>query len=67
MFAPLVHQGFHDTTGEIRWTHSMMALRQKLDHIYVRAAHPMQSRAWTAGIPGSDHLPVFAEFQIVST
>lgn len=59
--------GFEDLTTEIRWTHQAfrrVPVRQKLDAIFVRRAQPYKYRSWTLEIPGSDHLPVFAEITI---
>ncbi len=59
-------EGFQDLTGEIRWTQAVpsLGLKQKLDAIFVRPARPVQSRAWSLEIPGSDHIPVFAEITL---
>ncbi len=56
-------EGFQDLTGEIRWTQAVPRLRmkQKLDAIFVRPTQPVRYRAWSLDIPGSDHIPVFAE------
>jgi endonuclease/exonuclease/phosphatase family metal-dependent hydrolase len=58
--------GFEDITSEIRWTHQVrrMRFRQKLDAIFVRYIAPFQCRSWSLDIPGSDHIPVFAEFTL---
>ncbi len=56
--------GFHDLTSEIVWTHHLwrrVRLRQKLDAIFVRCERPYQYHSWSLDIPGSDHIPVFAE------
>ncbi len=58
--------GFQELTTEIGWTHTVppLRLKQKLDAIFVRAAWPLRSRAWSLNIPGSDHVPVFAEMTL---
>ncbi len=56
--------GFEDLTTEIRWTHHTLKrvrFRQKLDAIFVRRARPFTYRSRSLDIPGSDHIPVFAE------
>jgi endonuclease/exonuclease/phosphatase family metal-dependent hydrolase len=56
-------EGFQDLTDEVQWTHAVpqLRIRQKLDAIFIRHASPLQSRAWSLDIAGSDHIPVFAE------
>ncbi len=56
-------EGFQDLTGEIRWTHTIPSLRlkQKLDAIFIQPTQPVRYRAWSLDVPGSDHIPVFAE------
>ncbi len=56
--------GFHDLTTEILWTHRpwrRVRFRQKLDAIFVRCEQECQCRSWSLDVPGSDHIPVFAE------
>ncbi len=60
-------EGFTDLTSEIQWTqHAVrrLRLRQKLDAILVRQTHPGNYRSWTLDIPGSDHIPVFADLTL---
>lgn len=55
---------FEDLTTEIRWTHHTLRrarFRQKLDAIFVQRSQPFTYRSWSLDIPGSDHIPVFAE------
>ena len=62
-------EGFQDLTGEIRWTHAVRPLRlkQKLDAILIRHAGPLEYRAWSLDIPGSDHIPVLAELTLAQS
>ena len=54
--------GFEDLTSDIKWTHrSRMPARQKLDAIFVRCERPLRYESWSLDLPGSDHIPVFAE------
>ena len=57
---------FVELTGAIGWTHSVRSLRlkQKLDAIFVRHAHPLRCRAWALHTGGSDHIPVFADIEL---
>lgn len=57
--------GLLDLTSDIQWTHAVrrMHLHQKLDAIFVKSARPIDYRSWTLDIPGSDHIPVFAEIR----
>ncbi len=60
-------EGFRDLTGEVVWTHRpfpRLRLRQKLDSILVKYSGPLGSRAWALDIPGSDHIPVFADIML---
>ncbi len=59
-------EGFVDLTSDIVWTHMLgrLPIRQKLDAILVRRSAPFQYRSWTLDIPGSDHIPVFAELSL---
>ncbi len=57
-------EGFHDLTTEIVWTHRPwrhVRFRQKLDAIFIRCGQLCQYRSWSLDVPGSDHIPVFAE------
>jgi endonuclease/exonuclease/phosphatase family metal-dependent hydrolase len=57
-------EGFQDLTTEIVWTHRpwrRVRFRQKLDAIFVRCEGQCQYRSWSLDVPGSDHIPVFAE------
>jgi endonuclease/exonuclease/phosphatase family metal-dependent hydrolase len=58
--------GFQELTSEITWTHMIrnVRIRQKLDAIFVRHLRPVRYRSWTLAIPGSDHIPVFAEITL---
>jgi endonuclease/exonuclease/phosphatase family metal-dependent hydrolase len=58
--------GFRDITTEIRWTRSVASgrLKQKLDAIFIRQPLSVPYRSWSLEIPGSDHIPVFAELQL---
>lgn len=54
--------GFEDLTTDIKWTHrSRMPARQKLDAIFVRCDRSLSYESWSVDLPGSDHIPVFAE------
>ena len=54
--------GFEDLTTDIKWTHrSRVPARQKLDAIFVRCDRPLLYESWSLDLPGSDHIPVFAE------
>jgi len=54
--------GFEDLTTDIKWTHrSRVPARQKLDAIFVRCDRPLRYESWSIDLPGSDHIPVFAE------
>jgi len=59
--------GFEDLTTEIRWTHILrhVRMRQKLDAIFVQRARPIKYRSWSLDIPGSDHIPVFADITLL--
>ena len=56
-------EGFVDAARAIRWTHSVGALpiKQKLDSILVRSPTAHELRSWTVRVPGSDHIPLFAD------
>lgn len=59
--------GFQDLTTEIPWTHHTvrrMRFRQKLDAIFVRRRRDVQYRSWSEDVPGSDHIPVFADLTL---
>lgn len=59
--------GFQDLTTEIPWTHHTVRrvrFRQKLDAIFVRRRRQVQYRSWTDDVPGSDHIPVFADLTL---
>jgi endonuclease/exonuclease/phosphatase family metal-dependent hydrolase len=59
--------GFRDLTTAIEYTHHTVRrarLRQKLDAIFVRRSRPVHYRSWSLDIPGSDHIPVFAEITL---
>jgi endonuclease/exonuclease/phosphatase family metal-dependent hydrolase len=54
--------GFDDLTSDIKWTHRpRMPSRQKLDAIFLRCERSLEYRSWSVDLPGSDHIPVFAE------
>lgn len=55
--------GFEDLTSDIKWTHSIrrVPVRQKLDAIFVSCERPLRYQSWSLDLPGSDHIPVFAE------
>ncbi|HVD00774.1 MAG TPA: endonuclease/exonuclease/phosphatase family protein [Candidatus Dormibacteraeota bacterium] len=54
--------GFEDLTTDIKWTHRhRMPARQKLDAIFVRSERSLLYESWSLDLPGSDHIPVFAE------
>jgi endonuclease/exonuclease/phosphatase family metal-dependent hydrolase len=54
--------GFEDLTTDIKWTHRpRMPARQKLDAIFVRCERSLLYESWSLDLPGSDHIPVFAE------
>lgn len=59
--------GFEDLTSEVAYTHHAfrrVRFRQKLDAVFVRSEHPLHYRSWSRDIPGSDHIPVFAEITV---
>lgn len=54
--------GFEDLTTDIKWTHrSRVPARQKLDAIFLCCDRPLRYESWSLDLPGSDHIPVFAE------
>ncbi|GAC1614332.1 MAG: hypothetical protein NVS9B1_23650 [Candidatus Dormibacteraceae bacterium] len=55
--------GLEDLTTDIGWTHTLprFRMRQKLDAIFVRCDRPLEYESWSLDLPGSDHIPVFAE------
>lgn len=54
--------GFEDLTSDIKWTHRRrVPARQKLDAIFVRCERSLLYQSWSSDLPGSDHIPVFAE------
>jgi endonuclease/exonuclease/phosphatase family metal-dependent hydrolase len=54
--------GFEDLTTDIKWTHRPRTpARQKLDAIFLRCERPLLYESWSLDLPGSDHIPVFAE------
>jgi endonuclease/exonuclease/phosphatase family metal-dependent hydrolase len=54
--------GFEDLTTDIKWTHrTRVPARQKLDAIFLRCERPLAYESWSLDLPGSDHIPVFAE------
>lgn len=56
--------GFEDLTTEIKWTHrGRVPSRQKLDAIFVRCDRSLLYDSWSIDLPGSDHIPVFAELR----
>lgn len=57
--------GFEDLTGDIRWTHSFkrVPVRQKLDAIFIRSERSLLYESWSLDLPGSDHIPVFADIK----
>lgn len=57
-------EGFVDTGSSISWTHSLpgLGIRQKLDSILVHSSVRCEHRSWTLPISGSDHLPLFTDF-----
>lgn len=65
--AVATQEGFDDLTTEIRWTHQVkrVRFRQKLDAIFLRHTQPIEYRSWSLDIPGSDHIPVFAEIKLL--
>jgi endonuclease/exonuclease/phosphatase family metal-dependent hydrolase len=57
-----VAAGFEDLTTDIKWTHrSRVPARQKLDAIFLRCDRSLRYESWSLDLPGSDHIPVFAE------
>ncbi len=59
--------GFQDLTTEIEWTHQAgrrLRWRQKLDAIFIRRDRPVRYHSAALEIPGSDHLPVFAQIEL---
>jgi endonuclease/exonuclease/phosphatase family metal-dependent hydrolase len=54
--------GLEDLTSDIKWTlRSRVPARQKLDAIFVKCERPLAYASWSLDLPGSDHIPVFAE------
>ena len=64
-FAARSHEGWLNATHDVRWTFRSPALplRQKLDHVLVKASSAIRHHAHAPGVPGSDHLPVFVDLQ----
>jgi endonuclease/exonuclease/phosphatase family metal-dependent hydrolase len=60
------NSGLIDLTSEIKWTHQLKRLswKQKLDAIFVAAKKDIEYESWTQKVPGSDHLPVFANIKL---
>ena len=60
--------GFRDITTEILWTRSESGgrLKQKLDAIFIQQPRAVPYRSWSLEIPGSDHIPVFADLRLAS-
>ncbi|HUC94712.1 MAG TPA: hypothetical protein VMR19_01765 [Candidatus Saccharimonadales bacterium] len=60
------NSGLIDLTSEIKWTHQFKRLswKQKLDAIFVAAKKDIKYESWTQEVPGSDHLPVFANIKL---
>jgi endonuclease/exonuclease/phosphatase family metal-dependent hydrolase len=69
LVAAAKRDGFDDLTTDIRWTHQFkrVRFRQKLDAIFLRYSQPIEYRSWSLDIPGSDHIPVFAEIKMPSS
>ncbi len=60
--------GFQDLTTEIGWTHQAgrrIHVRQKLDAIFIRRTRAIRYRSAALTIPGSDHIPVFADIELL--
>ncbi len=60
--------GFQDLTTEIGWTLQAgrrLHWRQKLDAIFIRRARAVQYRSAALDLPGSDHIPVFADIELL--
>ena len=56
--------GFEDLTTEIKWTHrGRVPSRQKLDAVFVKCERSLLYDSWSIDLPGSDHIPVFAELR----
>jgi len=55
--------GLMELTKAVRRTHWTS---QKLDAIYLKGASDVEHRAWALKVRGSDHLPVFAEIDILA-
>lgn len=56
--------GFRELTEEVHYTHRVGLWKQKLDAIFVKSRQPFRSTCWTLNVPGSDHLPIFANIKI---
>ena len=56
--------GLVNVTAAVRRTHWT---GQKLDAIYALASGPIGYRAWTVKAKASDHLPVFADIELLAT
>jgi endonuclease/exonuclease/phosphatase family metal-dependent hydrolase len=66
-------EGFTDLTSEIKWTFSDYRFtqnyfaRHKLDAIFIRSKSRNSEfiyKSWSLDIPGSDHIPVFANITL---
>ncbi len=57
--------GFKDITSDIIWTffHPKLRMRQKLDAIFIKPQN-LSYTSWSLDIPGSDHIPVFANINL---
>jgi endonuclease/exonuclease/phosphatase family metal-dependent hydrolase len=56
-----LEMGLTAISDKIIWTQRTLRFKQKLDEIFVASARTCRSRVWTLDVPGSDHLPMFAE------
>ena len=59
-------EGFKDITTDIRWTfaHDRFRYKQKLDAIFIKSQLQFTYESWSSNIPGSDHIPVFANLAL---
>lgn len=67
------NSGFKDLTTEIKWTYSDIRFtkkylsKHKLDAIFIRQKNKQSInsyKSWSLDIPGSDHIPVFANITL---
>lgn len=56
--------GYNDLTSDIFWTFRDYRIgRHKLDAIFIKPDN-FSYKSWTLNVPGSDHIPVFADIEV---